>query len=104
MTWKQTIFYPVMHASTYGRGTALLPVISTPKFDTSKHEDVTAVESVAVYNEERDEVTIFAVNRSLNDDAEMVVDARSFENYRVLEDVYKRQISPGEARSTPSTM
>ena len=28
--WKQTIFYPFMHASSYGRGTALLPVLSSP--------------------------------------------------------------------------
>ena len=107
VTWKQTIFYPFMHASTYGRGTALLPVISTPKFDTSRHEDVTAVEAVAVYNEERDEVTVFAVNRSLNDDAQMVVDARSFEGYRVLEhtvlecDDLKAENGPGMERVAP---
>jgi alpha-N-arabinofuranosidase len=85
--WKQTIFYPFMHASVYGRGVALLPVISTPKFDTSTHEDVTAVESVSVYNEERDEVTIFAVNRSLKDDAEMTTDVRSFEGYGIIEHI-----------------
>ena len=83
--WKQTIFYPFMHASAYGRGTALLPVISSPKFDTSTHADVTAVEAVSVYNEEKEEVTIFAVNRSIKDDAEMTIDVRSFEGYRVLE-------------------
>lgn len=82
--WRQTIFYPFLHASKYGRGTALLPVLSTPKFDTAAHEGVTAVEAVAVYNEEQEEVTIFAVNRSLTKDAEMTVDVRSFEGFRVL--------------------
>lgn len=85
--WRQTIFYPFMHASQYGRGTALVPVFSSPKFDTSGHEDVTAVEAVSVYNEELHEVTIFAVNRDLKKDAEMAVDVRSFEGYRVLEHV-----------------
>ena len=85
--WKQTIFYPFMHASKYGRGTALLPVISTPRFDTATHEDVTAVESVSVYNEEQEQVTVFAVNRSIKDDIEMTVDVRSFEGYRVLEHI-----------------
>ncbi len=85
--WRQTIFYPFMHASQYGRGTALVPVLSSPKFDTSDHEDVTAVEAVSVYNEELHEVTIFAVNRDLKKDAEMTVDVRSFEGYRVLEHV-----------------
>ncbi len=83
--WKQTIFYPFMHASAYGRGTALLPVISSPKFDTATHVDVTAVEAVSVYNEEKEEVTIFAVNRSIKDDAEMTTDVRCFEGYRILE-------------------
>lgn len=85
--WKQTIFYPFMHTSKYGRGVALLPVISTPKFDTSKHADVTAVEAVSVYNEEKEEVTIFAVNRSLQEDIELTTDVRSFEGYRLLEHI-----------------
>lgn len=85
--WKQTIFYPFMHASLYGRGTALLPVIATPKFDTATHEGVTAVEAVAVYQEETDQVTVFAVNRSIKEDAKMTVDVRSFEEYHVLDHI-----------------
>lgn len=85
--WKQTIFYPFMHASKYGRGTALLPVISTPKHDTKAHEDVTDIESVAVYNEEKDEVTIFAVNRNIHEDIQLVTDVRSFEGYKIAEHI-----------------
>lgn len=85
--WKQTIFYPFMHASKYGRGTALLPVIHTPKHDTAKHEDVTDVESVAIYNEEKDEVTIFAVNRNLKEDVVLETDIRSFEGMGILEHI-----------------
>ena len=32
--WRQTIFYPYMHASVYGRGVVLDPVISSPVYDT----------------------------------------------------------------------
>lgn len=85
--WKQTIYYPFMHASKYGRGTALLPVISTPKHDTVAHEDVTDIESVAVYNEEKEEVTIFAVNRNIHEDIQLVTDVRSFEGYHVVEHI-----------------
>ena len=65
------------------------------------------MESVAVYNAELDEVTIFAVNRSLKDDAEMTVDARSFAGYRVLEhtvlecDDLKAENGPGMERVAP---
>jgi len=66
--WRQTIFYPFMHASKYGRGIVLQPVINSPLHDTSKHEDVTDIESVAIYNEEKEEVTIFAVNRNIHEE------------------------------------
>lgn len=83
--WRQTIFYPFMYTSKYGRGEALLPVIKTPKHDTATHDDVTDVESVAVYNEEKEEVTIFAVNRNLLDDIELETDIRSFNGFEIEE-------------------
>ena len=85
--WKQTIFYPFMHASKYGRGIALQPVISSPTHATSEHGDVTDIEAVAVYNEEKEEVTIFAVNRNLNEDVVLTTDVRSFEGYKVVEHI-----------------
>ena len=83
--WKQTIFYPFLHASKYGRGVALQPVMNSSKHDTSKHTDVTDIESVAVYNEEKDEVTIFAVNRNTKEDVAFEADVRSFAGYKVEE-------------------
>lgn len=86
-SWKQTIFYPFMHASAYGRGVVLQPILSTPKHDTSNHDDVTDVESVAVYNEEKEELTIFAVNRTLDQDIELTTDIRGMEGYKVLQHI-----------------
>lgn len=83
--WKQTIFYPFMHASKYGRGIALQPVINTTKHDTKTHMDVTDIESVAVYNEEKEEVTIFAVNRNTENNVFFQADMRGFEGLKVLE-------------------
>lgn len=83
--WRQTIFYPFLHASKYGRGYALNPVISTGVHDTANHEDVTDVEAVAVYSEEKDEVTIFAVNRNTLEDVPFEADVRSFAGYRMKE-------------------
>ena len=62
--WKQTIYYPFMLTSRYGRGTVLQPVVNCTKHDTAAHEDVTDVETVAVRNEEKEELNFFAVNRS----------------------------------------
>ncbi len=85
--WKQTIFYPFMHASKYGRGVALRPVINTPVHDTAQHENVTDIESVAVYNEEKDELTIFAVNRNINEDIQVTTDVRGMKGYQVKEHI-----------------
>ena len=83
--WRQTIYYPFLHASRYGRGVALQSVVNSTKHDSKTHEDVTDVESVAVYNEEKEEVTIFAVNRSVKEDAVFEADVRCFAGYHVIE-------------------
>ncbi|MBA4493043.1 alpha-N-arabinofuranosidase [Paenactinomyces guangxiensis] len=87
MSWKQTIFYPYLHASLYGRGVALNPVISSPKYDCAEFTDVPYLESAAVYNEENEEVTLFAVNRHLKEGLYLECDIRSFEDYQVLEHI-----------------
>ena len=68
IAWRQTIFYPFYHASCYGRGTVLQLAIDSPKHETSGHGSITDVEAVAVWNEEAEEVTVFAVNRNLEED------------------------------------
>lgn len=85
--WRQTIFYPFMHASIYGRGTALVPLIQSPKYDTKEITDVPYLESIAVHNEEKGEVTVFAVNRHLEEALPLEVDLRSFEGFTLLEHI-----------------
>lgn len=60
--WKQTIFYPYLDASVYGRGTALMTLVDCPKYDCKECTDVPYLDTVAVDN--GDTVTLFAVNRS----------------------------------------
>jgi len=83
--WRQTIFYPFAHASAYGRGVALVPVVSSPTYDSRDFSDVPLLETVAVYNEERSMVTIFAVNRDAAEDLTVDCDLRSFEGYVPVE-------------------
>ncbi len=83
--WKQTIYYPFLHASRYGRGFVLETILSTTKHDTIKHVDVTDVEAAAVYNEEKQEVTVFAVNRNVDSEIAFEADLRSFGTARVIE-------------------
>ncbi|MDQ6419967.1 alpha-N-arabinofuranosidase [Paenibacillus sp. LHD-117] len=85
--WKQTIYYPYMHASLFGRGQALVPLLQSPKYDSSEYTDVPYVESVAVHNVEIGEVTVFAVNRSLDEAISFEIDLRSFGPVTILEHI-----------------
>lgn len=65
--WKQTIYYPYLHASVYGRGTALDVLVDSPKYDSKDFTDVPVLDAVAVESEEKDYLTIFALNKGTQD-------------------------------------
>ena len=48
---------------------------------------MTDIDATAVYNEEKGEVTIFAVNRNTDEDVEFSADLRSFENISFIEHI-----------------
>ncbi|WNQ12499.1 alpha-N-arabinofuranosidase [Paenibacillus aurantius] len=90
--WRQTIFFPYRDASVYGRGVALQPIVSSPKYDSKDFTDVPYLESAVVYNEEAGELTLFAVNRSLDGKLPLEADLRSFGGLKVIEHlVYENQ-------------
>jgi alpha-N-arabinofuranosidase len=97
--WAQTIYYPYMHASVYGRGEALVPLVQSPKYDTKEITDIPYLESIAVYNEHSNEVTIFAVNRDLANSLPLEVDLRSFGACKVLEHIV---LENGDLKATNS--
>ena len=83
--WRQTIFYPFMHASAFGRGQVLRPVIKSPLYDSKDFTDVPCLDSVAVENEEKEELTVFAVNRGMSEALLLEADIRGFSGYTVKE-------------------
>lgn len=93
-TWggicRQTIFYPLLHASKYGRGASLMPVAESPRYDSRDFTDVPYLESAAVWNQEKEELTVFAVNRSLGEEMELSLTARNFGEYKPVEHIAMR--------------
>ena len=79
--WAQTIYWPLLQASTMGRGTSLLPLLTCDKKDTSHYTDVPMVDAAAVLQDSGD-LVIFAVNRDLEEDAELECDLRAFGSFR----------------------
>ena len=86
-SWRNTIFYPYLHASSYGRGQVLQSVVKSPVYDSADFCDVPYVESVTIYNEEKEELTIFAVNREMEESILVETDLRDFEGYKVIEHI-----------------
>jgi len=84
-SWKQTIFYPFADMSRFGRGVVLNTPISSPVYDCQDFTDVPYLESVTVWNEAEAEVTIFAVNRHLEEALTLECDLGNLANYQLIE-------------------
>lgn len=85
--WRQTIYYPYWLTGKYGRGIALQTLVDAPTYHTKKFGDVSCIDSVAIYNDERDEVVLFAVNKDLDEDMEVTMELRQFADYKLIEHV-----------------
>lgn len=85
--WKQTIFYPFLHASLYGRGMVLNTLTESPSYESKNYGAVSCVDSVAVYHAETEELTLFALNRDINESIHLEMDLGQFEGYRLIEHI-----------------
>ncbi len=83
--WRQTIYFPFMQASQYGKGILLHTLNQSPCHQTLNHGRVTDIESTTVYNEETSEVTLFIVNRNIEENIEFEADIRRFKTCRLIE-------------------
>ena len=75
--WAQTIYYPFMQASHYGRGTSLRAIVDSPVYDCIDYEGVPVLDAAAVADDDG-RVTIFCVNRDMQEDCLLDLDLRSF--------------------------
>ena len=82
--FRQTIFYPFAAMSKYARGNALKPIIECDKYDCKDFTDVPYLESVASYDEENDEIALFVVNRSMEEDILLDVSLLGFDGYKAV--------------------
>ena len=108
--WRQTIYYPFMHASAFGRGSVLDAKINSEKYDSKEYSDVPYLESTAVYNEEKGELTIFAVNRNLKESLDLEANIFDMANLKVIEHIclsnaeLKAVNSPAEEKVKPAIL
>jgi len=97
--WRQTIFYPFLHASKFGRGIVLDLQVASPTYSCAQADEVPFLDSVATFDEEKETVTVFAVNRSQDGPLEVGGDIRSLPGYEVVEHLVLEHEDP-KARNT----
>ncbi|MEI0605840.1 alpha-N-arabinofuranosidase [Brachyspira pulli] len=83
--WAQTIFYPFMQASNNGKGIALRTEVKSPKYDSKNFNDVPYLDSMVIYNEEKKEIVVFAVNRSDTEVIDAEIELGGFKANKIIE-------------------
>ena len=83
--WTQTIFYPFLHASSFARGCALQTSVSGDGYDAGKYGKTPYVEAVVTADDEKRELTVLAVNRSLEDDIETDIEINGYGELEKIE-------------------
>lgn len=107
--WAQTIFYPYMYASQNGRGTVLRALVKSDGYATSYADHVPYLTTSVVHNEEKREIVVFAVNRSLEEDMETTLALEGFPTATPVSHVYlysddlKAVNDPDAQRVAPET-
>ena len=83
--WKQPIFYTFMQVSNYGRVNVLTPSVESETYASKDFSEVPYVETIAVHNEEADEVVVFAVNRSKEESVNFTTTLNGFNLESIVE-------------------
>jgi alpha-N-arabinofuranosidase len=86
--WRQTIFYPFLHASRYARGLSLdLRAERAPAYESRRFGAVPYVDAAATVDEEAGEMAVFAVNRSSAEGADLELRLGGYEGWAVVEGI-----------------
>jgi alpha-L-arabinofuranosidase len=92
--WRQTTYYPFLHASRFGGGVALDVQVTGPTYHTVQYNQVPVLTSVATLDQETDDLTIFAVNRDQTNVLPIEGDLRCFTGYAVTEHLVLEHADP----------
>jgi alpha-N-arabinofuranosidase len=85
--WRQTTFFPFAHVARYARGVSLRAELWAPVKETARYGDVPIVDVAVTYDEETNEVALFAVNRHTSEPLALAVSLRAFPEHAVVEHV-----------------
>ena len=97
--WRQTTYYPFLHASRYGRGSVVDLQVRSPAYQNAVFDEVPLLEAVATIDDARETLTVFAVNRAQDGPLVLEGDLRVLEGYRVEEHLVLEHRDPKAANT-----
>lgn len=77
--FRQTTFYPYLHACQFGRGVSLRALLQTPVHDTKELSDVPTLDLSATLDEADNSATLFCLNRDLTQTMQLSGDLRGLD-------------------------
>lgn len=83
--WRQTIFHPFALTARHARGDVLIAEIETPTYENARFGEVPFVDAVATHDPETGELSLFVVNRSLDQTVSLAISTAGFPDHRVSE-------------------
>lgn len=84
-SWVQTIYYPFLFTSQYGRGTALSAHVNTPLYNCALADNVPFIDCAAVLSKREDELVLFIVNKDLDEDIFCVTNVSGIRCEKIVE-------------------
>ena len=64
-----------------------MPVVDSPKYDSTEFTDVPYLESAVIFDEETKDLVLFAVNRDLEETLQLECEMRGFGKYKIREHI-----------------
>jgi len=100
--WAQTIYWPFMHVSAYGRGQALQPIIKCENYSAKEADDVPLIDAAAVMGDDSS-LTIFVLNRSMDQQVALTCDLRAFPTTECKEHIllHHSDVNPSNNEQNP---
>lgn len=100
--WRNTIFYPYLHAARFGIGRSLLSAIESPTYSCQEFDAVPLLDAHATSDDESGELAIFAVNRSQNDALDLTINARDCAGFHPVEHLVLSGPDPSASNTAAS--
>jgi alpha-L-arabinofuranosidase len=80
--WRQTIYWPLLHASTWGRGTVLRTLVEGPACRCREQPQAPCLSAATVLEPQTGAVTVFAVNRHTSEACALTAELQGMERLR----------------------